>query len=67
MVEAVSSEVIRVLGRSGAKGVNVVKCKVMDGPDKGKILTRNIIGPVRNGDILMLLETEMESAARIGR
>lgn len=66
LMEAVPSQVIRVIGRSGPKGVNVVKCKVIDGPDKGKILTRNVMGPVRVGDTLMLLETEMESAARVG-
>ena len=64
--DAVPSEVLIVLGRSGLKGVSVVKCKVLDGRDKGKILARNVLGPVRIGDVLMLRETEMESAARVG-
>jgi small subunit ribosomal protein S28e len=62
---AVAAEVLRVLGRMGIKGVSRVRCRVIDGPDKDKILTRNVVGPIREGDIIMVKETEMESVGML--
>ena len=63
--DAVPAEVVQLLGRSGIKGVTSLRCKVLEGPDAGKVLVRNVLGPVKKGDILMVRETEMESSGGI--
>ncbi len=67
MTEGTPAEVVQILKRSGPKGIISVRCKVLSGKDVGKVLIRNVIGPVKKNDILMLTETEMESAGSFGR
>ena len=66
-VEGTPAEIVDLLGRAGMKGVMTVRCRLLSGRDAGKVLVRNVMGPIRLNDILVLKETEMESVGRMSK
>ncbi len=56
----VKAKVIEVIGQQGHRSVRKVRCRVLEGDEEGKILVRNVRGPIREDDIVHIKETEME-------
>lgn len=60
--EAIPAIVEEIAGRTGKVGeVIQVKCRILQGRDRGKVMRRNVKGPIRIKDILMLRETQIEA------
>ena len=60
--EPVNAIVEEFVGRTGARGeVTQVIVQILEGPNKGRSMRRNVKGPVKIGDLLTLRETEIEA------
>ena len=59
---AYKASVEEVVGRTGTRGEAIqVRCKILEGRDQNKVMRRNVKGPIKVGDTLMLRETEIEA------
>ena len=57
-----------IVGRTGFRGeVTQVKVKILQGENKGKMMRRNVKGPIRLNDVLMLRESEIEARRLRGK
>lgn len=62
MEKGTPAEVVEILGRTGVYGEIVqVLCKILDGPESGRVKRRNIKGNCKKGDVIILLSTEREA------
>ncbi|PSQ56946.1 30S ribosomal protein S28e [Halobacteriales archaeon SW_8_68_21] len=66
--DSTTAEVIEVVGKTGMHGEAMqVKCRIREGSNQGRIITRNVLGPVRLGDVLQLRETQRDADSIGGR
>jgi len=68
--DSTTAEVIEVVGKkTGMHGEAMqVKCRIQEGSNQGRIITRNVLGPVRmGGDVLQLRETQRDADSIGGR
>jgi small subunit ribosomal protein S28e len=67
-MEGFLAEIVEIVGKTGVFGdVYQVMCKILTGPDKGRVIKRNVKGPLKKGDVIVLLETSREAKAIVSK
>ncbi len=62
MREGTPAEVVEVIQRTGVHGEIIqVLCKILEGPEQGRVKRRNVKGNLKKGDVIILLSTEREA------
>ena len=48
--------------KTGISGeIYQISCKIIEGNDKGRIIRRNVLGPIKIGDVVRLPDTSREA------
>ncbi len=62
MTDGIPAQVVEVLHRTGMRGeATMVKVRVLEGNDRGRIMKRNVSGPIAVDDLLMLVDSSREA------